>query len=227
MNAFLSTLREHEVEIACSDAVLHGDLSVPAGATGLVIFAHGSGSSRLSPRNRLVANELHRKKLATLLFDLLTPREALAEADTGALRFNIPMLTSRLVAVTRWAQREESVKDLGIGYFGASTGAAAALIAASKVPEVQAVVSRGGRTDLADDALGQVKAATLLLVGELDDAVVEWNEASLELLPGEKHLALIQDATHLFMEPGALEEVADLAASWFEAHLTPTNKEGN
>ncbi len=227
MNAFLSTLQEHEVEIPCPGAVLRGDLSIPVGATGLVIFAHGSGSSRLSPRNRLVANELHRKKLATLLFDLLTPREAIAEAHTGELRFNIPMLTERLVAVTRWAQQQESVKNLGIGFFGASTGAAAALVAAAKIPEVQAVVSRGGRTDLAGDAIEQVRAATLLIVGALDDAVIDWNEESLELLRGEKHLSLIADATHLFAEPGALEEVAELAANWFESHLTHTKQEGN
>ena len=219
MNAFLSTLQEHEVEIPCPGVLLRGDLSIPAGATGLVIFAHGSGSSRLSPRNRLVANELHRKKLATLLFDLLTPKEAIAEAQTGELRFNIPMLTERLVAVTRWAEQEEIVKDLGIGYFGASTGAAAALVAASQIPEVQAVVSRGGRTDMAGDAIERVKAATLLIVGDLDSSVIDWNQESLERLNAVKHLALIADATHLFAEPGALEEVAQLAASWFENHL--------
>jgi dienelactone hydrolase len=227
MNAFLSTLRVNEVEIPSPRAVLHGELSIPVGATGLVIFAHGSGSSRLSPRNRLVATELHRKKLATLLFDLLTPREAIAEAHTGELRFNIPMLTERLVSVTRWAQQEESVKGLGIGYFGASTGAAAALVAASQIPEVQAVVSRGGRSDLAGDAIDLVKAATLLIVGDLDSAVIDWNQESLERLNAVKHLAIIADATHLFAEPGALEEVAELAASWFENHLKPIKQEGN
>ena len=223
MNAYLSTLSEHEVRIPCPGAVLHGDVSIPAGATGLVVFAHGSGSSRLSPRNRLVAGEMHRRQLATLLFDLLTPEEAVAEARTGELRFNIPFLTERLIAATRWAQQDENVKDLGIGYFGASTGAAAALVAASKIPEVQAVVSRGGRADLAGDALDRVKAPTLLIVGELDHPVVEWNQESLERLKGEKEIILVSGATHLFAEPDALEKVAELAAAWFENHLTPIN----
>ncbi len=220
MNAYLSTLSEHEVRIPCSDVVLHGDISIPAGATGLVVFVHGSGSSRLSPRNRLVAGAMHRRQLATLLFDLLTPEEAVAEAQTCELRFNIPFLTERLIAATRWAQREESVKNLGIGYFGASTGAAAALVAAAKIPQVQAVVSRGGRADLAGDALGRVKAPTLLIVGEMDHPVVEWNQEALERLKGLRRIILVRGATHLFAEPDALEHVAALAAGWFKSHLT-------
>ena len=227
MNADRPTFREYEVRIPCPGAVLHGDVSIPAGATGLVIFAHGSGSSRLSPRNRRVAGEMHRNHLATLLFDLLTPDEAESEANTGALRFNIPFLTERLVAATRWAQRDESVGSLGIGYFGASTGAAAALAAAAGIPEIQALVSRGGRTDLAGAAVERVKAPTLLIVGELDGPVVEWNEESFERLPGVKELTLVSGATHLFSEPGALEEVAELAASWFERHLTHIKTEGD
>ena len=225
MNAYLSTVSEHEVRIPCPGAVLHGDVSIPVGARGLVVFAHGSGSSRLSPRNRLVAGEMHHKRLATLLFDLLTPEEAIAEARTGALRFNIPLLTERLVAATRWAQKEESVANLGIGYFGASTGAAAALAAAAKLPEVQAIVSRGGRTDLAGDALDRVKAPALLIVGALDHPVILWNEQSLARLQGVKQLSLIPGATHLFAEPDALEQVAGMAASWFERYLTPIKKE--
>ncbi len=220
MNTALSNLRETEVRIPCSGAVLNGDLVIPADANGVVLFAHGSGSSRLSPRNRMVADEMHRHGLATLLFDLLTPAEADEESTTGALRFNIPFLTERLKAATRWVQKEDSLKNLGFGYFGASTGAAAALSAAADIPEVQAVVSRGGRTDLAGDAVEQVQAATLLIVGELDQPVIEWNHATYRCLPQIKHMTIIDGASHLFQEPGTLEHVAELAASWFEAYLT-------
>jgi putative phosphoribosyl transferase len=220
MNTQLSALREYEVRIPCPGALLHGDVAIPAGAQGLVIFAHGSGSSRRSPRNRLVAEEMHHRRLATLLFDLLTPGEAASEARTGALRFNIPMLTERLVAATRWAQKDHKTRSLGIGIFGASTGAAAALCAAARIPETQALVSRGGRTDLAGVDISRVTAPTLLIVGELDEPVLKWNEQSFELLPGIKHLVRVSGATHLFEEPGTLEEVATLAASWFEHYLT-------
>ncbi|MEO7097797.1 MAG: dienelactone hydrolase family protein [Luteolibacter sp.] len=220
MNTTLSNLRQIEVRIPCSDAELDGDLVIPAGANGVVLFAHGSGSSRLSPRNRMVADEMHKHGLATLLFDLLTPLEAAEESATGVLRFNIPFLTERLKAATRWAQNEESLENLGIGYFGASTGAAAALTASADVPEVQAVVSRGGRTDLAGDAVERVQAATLLIVGELDQPVIEWNNATYDRLPEIRHLAVIDGASHLFQETGTLEHVAKLAASWFEAYLT-------
>lgn len=220
MNTSLSTLREISVSIPCGGVRLEGDLAIPAGAEGLVIFAHGSGSSRLSVRNRFVADQMHHEHLATLLFDLLTPQEAREEATTGALRFNIPFLKERLIAATRWAMEQESVNDLQPGYFGSSTGAAAALVAAAEIPEIKAVVSRGGRTDLAGAATRHVKAATLLLVGELDDPVIQWNEQTLDLLPGVKQLSIIPGATHLFSEPEALEEVARLAAGWFSLHLS-------
>jgi pimeloyl-ACP methyl ester carboxylesterase len=163
---------------------------------------------------------MHHRKLATLLFDLLTPAEAASEARTGALRFNIPMLTDRLMAAARWARGEKKTSNLGIGLFGASTGAAAALCAAARIPEIQALVSRGGRTDLAGVDTSRVTAPTLLIVGELDESVLKWNEESLALLPGIKHLARISGATHLFEEPGTLDEVAALAASWFEHYLS-------
>ncbi len=219
MKTSLSPYAEHEVTIPCGDAVLQGDLIIPAPAKGLVIFAHGSGSSRNSPRNRSVAWELNHRGLATLLFDLLTPDEAVAEAYTGALRFDIPFLTGRLIAATRWAQQEDSLQRLAIGYFGASTGAAAALAAAAELPEIAAVVSRGGRSDLAGDAVRHVKAATLLIAGEKDSPVVEWNHETLRQLGGTKKFILVSGATHLFSEPGALEKVAALAAEWFEEHL--------
>lgn len=220
MNTSLSTLREMTVQIPCAGVQLEGDLCIPVDAHGLVIFAHGSGSSRFSPRNRLVAGEMHRKHLATLLFDLLTPHEASKEARTGALRFNIPFLTDRLVAVTRWARLQEDIKSLNYGYFGSSTGAAAALAAAAAIPEIKAVVSRGGRTDLAGPTAKNVRAATLMIVGELDHPVIRWNRQTMDLLPGTKELTIIPRATHLFPEPEALEEVSALAASWFETHLS-------
>jgi putative phosphoribosyl transferase len=220
MNTSLSTLREMTVKIPCAGVELEGDLSIPVGAEGLVIFAHGSGSSRFSPRNRLVAGEMHRKHLATLLFDLLTPQEATEEARTGALRFNIPFLTDRLAAVTRWARLQEEIKDLNYGYFGSSTGAAAALAAAASLPNIKAIVSRGGRTDLAGSTVKNVTAATLMLAGELDHPVIRWNRQTMDILPGIKQLNIIPRATHLFPEPDALEEVAALAATWFELHLT-------
>jgi putative phosphoribosyl transferase len=219
MKTSLSPYAEHEVTIPCGDAMLQGDLIIPAQAKGLVIFAHGSGSSRNSPRNRSVAWELNHHGLATLLFDLLTPDEAVAEAYTGALRFDIPFLTGRLVAATRWAQQEDSVQRLAIGYFGASTGAAAALAAAAELPEIAAVVSRGGRSDLAGDAVRHLKAATLLIAGEKDTPVVEWNHETLGQLGGTKKFIIVSGATHLFAEPGTLEKVAALAAGWLEEHL--------
>lgn len=218
--ASLATLREHEVRIPCSNATLCGDLALPAGARGLVIFAHGSGSSRFSPRNRVVAEVLHGHHLATLLFDLLTPTEAESEAASGELRFNIPFLADRLEQVTRWVRLQDPLGSLGIGYFGASTGAAAALVAASRDPDVQAVVSRGGRSDLAGEAVARVNAPTLLIAGALDEPVIRWNEESARLLPGIKHLVLVPGAGHLFSEPGSLEHAAGLAAEWFELYLS-------
>lgn len=222
MSESLPIPREIEVRIPCSGVVLHGDVVIPAGAKGVVVFAHGSGSNRLSPRDRLVAGEIHRKGLATLLFDLLSPGEAAAETRTGELRFNIPLLTGRLVAATRWARQNKDLMHLGIGYFGASTGAAAALAAAAAFPDIQAVVSRGGRTDLAGEAIPRVQAPTLLIVGALDHPVVQSNRETFERLQGVKRLSLVGGASHLFEEPGALEHVAELAAAWFELHLSPT-----
>lgn len=220
MSTSLSSLREMLVRIPCGGVQLEGDLVIPAGAEGLVVFAHGSGSSRLSSRNRFVAGEMHHKHLATLLFDLLSDAEAREDEVTGTFRFNIPFLTSRLISATRWAAEHESLRGLESGYFGSSTGAAAALAAAATIPEVKAVVSRGGRTDLAGPAVEQVKAATLLIVGEMDPPVLQWNRQTLEQLPGIKHLSVIPGASHLFPEPHALEQVAELASSWFALHLS-------
>ena len=164
---------------------------------------------------------MHRHRLATLLFDLLTPDEAWIDEQTAELRFNIPFLTDRLVAVTRWLQHEPATGDLTFGYFGSSTGAAAALAAAARLPEIAAVVSRGGRSDLAGDAIDRVHAATLLIAGGEDEPVIHWNRESLRRLPGVKQLQMIPGASHLFMEPGALEQVAALAGAWFEKHLAP------
>jgi putative phosphoribosyl transferase len=225
MSAFLSTLREFDVRIPCSGVTLHGDVAIPAGAGGLVIFAHGSGSSRLSPRNLFIAGEMHRKGLATLLFDLLTPAEAGDEARVEELRFDIPVLTGRLVAATRWAQQDVNLAEFGIGYFGASTGAAAALVAAADIPEILAVVCRGGRTDLAGDAVRRVMAPTLLIAGELDAQVAGWNRETFNHLPGVKHLSLVGGATHLFAEPGALEQLAQIAASWFDLYVCKLRRE--
>jgi putative phosphoribosyl transferase len=195
---------------------LHGDLSVPEGASGLVLFAHGSGSSRLSPRNRQVAAALNDHGLATLLFDLLTEDEA---ADRR-LVFDVELLAHRLLAVSAWTRREPDLGALGLGYFGASTGAAAALIAAAEAPDdVDAVVSRGGRPDLAADRLPAVRAPTLLIVGGADVDVLRLNRQALALLRAPARLEVISGATHLFEEPGALERVAELSADWFIQHL--------
>lgn len=212
--------QESTIRIPASGVVLDGDLVIPEGAKGLVVFAHGSGSSRRSPRNRLVAEALQRRGLATLLFDLLTPQEAAAEAETGELRFNIPFLAGRLARVTRWVREYDATRHFGIGYFGASTGAAAAMLAAVDIPAVQAIVSRGGRTDLADAVAPQLKAATLMLVGSLDQPLISWNHGTYQLLHGAKHLVVIPGAGHLFSEPGTLEQVAELAAGWFVRHLS-------
>ena len=208
-----------EVRIHDGDAVLVGDLDAPDGAKGVVVFAHGSGSSRFSPRNRQVATALHEKGLGTLLMDLLTPEEERVDARTAELRFDIDLLGRRTAA----AVDETAARDptMAIGCFGASTGAAAALVAASERPAlVNAVVSRGGRPDLAGSALGRVRAPTLLIVGGRDREVLELNEQAMSRMPGEVELAVIEGATHLFEEPGALEEVARLAADWFRRHLT-------
>jgi len=205
------------VSIPADPVSLEGMLELPENAVGLVLFAHGSGSSRHSPRNNFVAKILRQAGTGTLLFDLLTAQE-----DTDyETRFDIPLLTRRLLAATRWAQQYEETHDLALGYFGASTGAAAALQAAAGLPgTIAAVVSRGGRPDLAGDgALRKVQAPTLLLVGGFDDIVIALNEKAHALLACEKELAIIPGATHLFEEPGTLERVADQAAAWFKKHL--------
>jgi len=195
---------------------LEGILVVPADASGLVIFAHGSGSSRLSPRNSFVANALNDRGLATLLFDLLTEQEAADRANV----FDIPLLGARVADAVQWARDSERTRSLKIGLFGASTGAAAALVAAEQMPEaVSAVVSRGGRPDLAHDALAQVRAPTLLIVGGADHVVIELNEQAFEKLGCKKKLEIVPGATHLFEEPGTLEQVIDLAGGWFNSHL--------
>jgi putative phosphoribosyl transferase len=209
---------ERPVEIEAAPGLsLRGDLRLPETAAGLVIFAHGSGSSRLSPRNRQVAEALNESGLATLLFDLLTPEEEMDRANV----FDIGLLSERLLAVTRWAQGEADLGQLPIGYFGASTGAAAALGAAGRLGEgIRAVVSRGGRPDLAE-SLDRVRAPTLLIVGGADWQVLELNEQAARLLRCEREVAVVPGATHLFEEPGALERVAELAAAWFSRHLRP------
>ncbi len=207
---------ERLVHIPADSVSLEGVLVIPAGAAGVVLFAHGSGSSRHSPRNKFVATSLQRDGLATLLIDLLTKEED-ANYET---RFNIKLLTSRLEAATRWLRQQPETRNLGIGYFGASTGAAAALQAAAALgSEIGAVVSRGGRPDLAKEVLDRVLAPTLLIVGGDDDIVIEFNRDACARLRSEKKLSIVPGASHLFEEPGALEVVAYLASSWFGKHL--------
>lgn len=209
-----------EVRFPSDGVTLEGELAVPAGSRGLVIFAHGSGSSRLSPRNREVARGLNDARFATLLFDLLTRDEEIAEAATRHLRFDIGMLARRLVAATEWACARPELAELPIGYFGASTGAAAALVAAAARPRVvRAVVSRGGRPDLAREALSQVAAPTLLIVGGNDLVVVNFNRDAAAKLRCVSSLRIVEGAGHLFEEPGALAEVAALAREWFQTYL--------
>jgi pimeloyl-ACP methyl ester carboxylesterase len=208
------------LRIPCDEVTLSGDLEIPTNPVGLVLFAHGSGSSRFSRRNRSVAAVLRASGVATLLFDLLTEDEEAVDAYTTHLRFDIGLLTRRLVTVTEEMADDPRVRGLGLGYFGSSTGGAAALRGAAALGlKIKAVVSRGGRPDLAGDALHYVKAATLLIVGERDEEVLRLNETAYEQLNCEKALAVVPDATHLFEEPGALEEVARLAAEWFAKHL--------
>ncbi|HEY7752845.1 MAG TPA: dienelactone hydrolase family protein [Steroidobacteraceae bacterium] len=211
--------RPREVAVTLQGIRLKGLLRLPPGATGIVLFAHGSGSGRLSPRNNYVAEQLGAAGLATLLVDLLTGQEEEIDAVTAELRFDIPLLTGRLAGVTAWALEQPELGKLAIGYFGASTGAAAALAAAARVPAVAAVVSRGGRPDLAGDALPRVRAATLLIVGGDDEQVLELNRQALARLRCEAKLEIVPGATHLFEEPGTLEQVAALAADWFTDHL--------
>jgi dienelactone hydrolase len=208
------------VSIPLGEVALEGDLNIPPRAMGVVVFAHGSGSSRFSSRNRFVASVLEQAGLATLLMDLLTRDEELVDQLTAHLRFDIELLAERLVAATDWLAEEDDTTDLPIGYFGASTGAAAALVAATERPEVvRAIVSRGGRPDLAGPALSRVRAPTLLIVGSRDELVIELNRAALNELRGEKRLEIVPGATHLFEEPGTLEAVARLARDWFVRYL--------
>jgi putative phosphoribosyl transferase len=217
---------ESEVSIEADNALLQGTLHVPEGCSGIVLFAHGSGSSRRSPRNRYVAQVLQSHGIATLLFDLLTREEESVDAFTGELRFNIPLLAKRLLDATRWVMRRPDLQDLRIGYFGASTGAGAALVAAARLPDVVcAIVSRGGRPDLAAEALRNVEAPTLLIVGGDDEPVIGMNRTALAKLKcPEKELVLVPGATHLFEEPGTLEEVARIAADWFVRYLPAADR---
>src|SRR6058998_3319603 len=209
-----------EVRIPAGRAMLDGNLTIIAQAKGLVLFAHGSGSSRHSPRNQFVARTLNEAGLATLLFDLLTPEEESVDLYTREHRFDIGLLAERLVWATKWAKEQNETRDLLIGYFGSSTGGGAALVAAAELPnEVGAVVSRGGRPDLAGDALPKVQAPTLLIVGGNDDIVIELNELARDQMRCEVKLEIVPGATHLFEEPGALERVAKLAAEWFLRHI--------
>lgn len=218
MNAIEQTLA-----VPLSDGVeLEVDVAVPVAARGVVVFAHGSGSSRRSPRNRYVAEELQSAGLATVLADLLTPAEERVDQVTATRRFDIAMLSERVIALTDWVETHELVGGLGIGLFGASTGAAAALVAAAARPtSVAAVVSRGGRPDLAGDALPSVHQPTLLIVGGRDDVVMGLNRRAMRELPGEVRLAIVPGATHLFEEPGGIEQVATLARDWFVTYLGP------
>ncbi len=209
-----------EIHITTHDALLAGDLTVPVGAQGIVLFAHGSGSSRHSPRNRFVAERLQRAGLGTLLMDLLTSDEERIDEQTRHLRFDIPFLAERLTNAVDWLGEREDTHALAIGCFGASTGAAAALIAAvERSAQVHAVVSRGGRPDLAGAALERVRAPTMLIVGGNDPEVIELNRQAFARLNAVKQVEIIPGATHLFPEPGALERAADLAAGWFQQFL--------
>ena len=209
-----------KVSIPAGRAHLEGELKIPAGSKGVVLFAHGSGSSRHSPRNQFVARVIHESDNGTLLFDLLTREEEIEDDVTARLRFDIGLLARRLVEATRWLVTQPDTQQCGIGYFGSSTGGGAALVAAAELgKQINAVVSRGGRPDLAGNALPRVQSPTLLMVGEHDEVVIRLNEEALADLRCEKELKIVPRATHLFEEPGALEEVARLAADWFQRHL--------
>ena len=209
-----------EIEITADKVVLKGNLSIPKNAKAIILFAHGSGSSRFSPRNQYVAQVLHKAGLATLLMDLLTKEEELIDEQTGELRFNIEFLADRLIGATKWLKKNSKTKNLAVGYFGSSTGAGAALIAAAKYPtDIKTIVSRGGRPDLAMPYLKKVKASVLLIVGGNDTPVIGMNEEAMKQLSVEKKLEIVPGATHLFEEPGKLEEVAQLAADWFTKHM--------
>jgi putative phosphoribosyl transferase len=210
----------NEIQIHAGRTILSGSLAIPKNTAAVVLFAHGSGSSRHSPRNQFVARSLNDAGLATLLFDLLAPDEEVVDLRTREHRFNIDLLAERLLQATRWIKEHEQTRDLRIGYFGSSTGGAAALVTAAEIPgQVGAVVSRGGRPDLAGDALSSVRVPTLLIVGGNDGVVIELNEMARDRMHCEVKLEIVPSATHLFEEPGALEKVAKLSSDWFVRHL--------
>jgi dienelactone hydrolase len=212
---------ERTVSVAAGAVTLEGTLAVPPDATGVVLFAHGSGSSRFSPRNQFVARALREKGLATLLIDLLSPSEEAVDEVTRHHRFDIELLADRLAAAIEWLHAERETKELAVGLFGASTGGGAALVAAARAPDrVAAVVSRGGRPDLAGPALPKVKAPTLLIVGGSDPLVIDLNRDAMAQMSAPVQIEIVPGATHLFEEPGTLEEVARLATEWFTRHLT-------
>lgn len=209
------------VRVSVDSATIEGNLSIPEGADGIVLFAHGAGSSRHSPRNNFVAQELRDGGLATLLIDLLTPEEKEVDRRTRRIRFDIDRLAERVVGTTDWLVEQAETEDLNVGIFGSSTGAAGALIAAAERPDVvEAVVSRGGRVDMAESVLGEVEASTLFIVGGRDVQVLGLNRQALAKLRTEKELEVVAGAGHLFEEPGALDEVARLAREWFRRHLS-------
>ena len=210
-----------DLKIPIGNVLLEGILNLPTDAAAIVLFAHGSGSGRFSTRNQYVAKEFNRAKIGTVLFDLLTSEEEEEDEMTAEFRFNIPLLAQRLIGVTEWVKNDPQTKHCRIGYFGASTGAAAALIAAAKLPnDIGAVVSRGGRPDLATEYLALVRAPTLLLVGGLDSEVIELNKRAMAQMKAQKKLVIVPGATHLFEERGKLEEVAKLSKDWFISYLT-------
>jgi putative phosphoribosyl transferase len=220
-----ATVESRPVLIGAGAVTLDGDLIVPPASRGVVLFAHGSGSSRHSPRNRFVARVLQRAGFATLLMDLLTPDEEAIDLQTGHLRFDVDLLARRLIAAIDWQGEQPATRGLPIGLFGASTGAGAALVAAAERPRaVGAIVSRGGRPDLAGAALGRVLAPTLLIVGGNDPTVIELNRAAFQHLRAPKRLEIVPGASHLFEEPGTLERVAELARDWFGRYLTPAGQ---
>lgn len=213
-------MQEIDVAIPVHGGTIHGSLTLTPQARGIVVFAHGSGSSRLSPRNQRVATALNQAGLATLMFDLLTPAEDRIDQETGEFRFDIELLAQRVIAVSQWLAHEQKTKDLLIGLFGASTGAAGALIAAAHLPHrIAAVVCRGGRPDLAAASLGAVTAPTLFIVGENDPDVLALNQDAFARLTCTKQLIVIANATHLFEEPGTLEQVAACATTWFKTYM--------
>jgi pimeloyl-ACP methyl ester carboxylesterase len=219
----VASTHEKLVSIEIGETVLEGNLTIPESSEGIVLFAHGSGSGRHSPRNQYVAGVLQEAGLGTLLIDLLTIAEERVDAHTMHLRFDIGLLAQRLAGATEWLVDNEETRHLNIGYFGASTGAAAALVAAARHPDtIRAIVSRGGRPDLAGPSLAHVRAPTLLIVGGDDEQVIELNEQARERMRAECKIAIVPGATHLFEEPGKLEQVAKRATEWFTKYLTKT-----